>query len=104
MNPTIIITWTAERSYIRIVDPENRVNNWGIISPADGQLSVRPPLRHLLMRAGTYAEKTWSDGPGCHGGVPDYQHSDDFRCPDCAVGYIARSLGKLGYPVLDLRQ
>ena len=104
MNPTIIITWTAERSYIRIVDPESPDNNWGIISPADGQLAVRPPLRHLLMRAGTYAEKTWSDGPGCHGGVPDYQHSDDFRWPDCAVGYIARSLGKLGYPVLDLRQ
>ena len=104
MNPTIIITWTAERSYIRIVDPESRDNNWGIISPTKGQLALRPTLRDLLIRAGTYGEKTWGDGPGRHGGVQDYQHSDGFTCPDCAVGYIARSLGKLGYPVLDLRQ
>jgi hypothetical protein len=104
MKPTITIRPTAQNTFFRVVDPEAPTRNWGIISPIDGQLAVRPNLRQLLKKAGTHKELTWINRPGRHGGVPDYEHTRDFSSVDEALGYLSRSLGKLGFSIQDQRE
>jgi len=99
----IIIRPTAQDTYFRIVDPEDPTQNWGIVSPASGQLAVRPTLRHYLKSAETYGEKEWNSGPGRHGGVSDYEHSDGFTSGDETLGYLSRSFGRLGFSIQDER-
>ena len=99
MKPTITIRPTDQNTYLRIVDPEARARNWGIISPVDGQLAVRPNLCQLLKKAGTHKELTWINRPGRHGGVTDYEHTGDFSSVDETLGYVLRSLGKLGFSI-----
>lgn len=105
----VTIIWTTCRTYLRIVDPQKPANNWGIISPVDGQLAIRPELKKILQTAGTYNERFWLAGPGRHSGVATYEHSNctpcgacperRHHCVDCAVGYLARSLGQQGIAI-----
>ena len=103
MKQTITIRRTSENTYFRIVNPEAPARNWGIVSPRDGQLAVRPTLRQHLKKAGSHAEKKWIEGPGRHGGVIDYEHTKGFASPDETLGYLSRSLGKLGFLIQDER-
>jgi len=100
---TVEIRWTEERSYIRIVDPGDAAQNWGYISPRNGQLSARPVLYDMINSSAHGRDLAWQLGPGQHGGVKDYHHTDVFQSPDETVGFVAQVLGANGIAVLDLR-
>lgn len=69
---TFLLKFTEDRTYIRIVDPENMNLNWGIISPTDGQIAVKRKLWELL-DMDLRNSFMWADGVGRHGGV-------NYRC------------------------
>lgn len=73
------LVFTANNIYIRIVNPEMPNNNLGYIA-ANGQLNVRPMFFNFLPEGiiGEVENFEWIDGPGMHGGVNDYMHTNHF--------------------------
>lgn len=72
------LLFTQNNNYIKITNMGDYQNNIGIISPIDGQLSVKPELYKILEESGLAIHFEWIDGPGRHGGVNDYRHTNHF--------------------------
>lgn len=81
---TLQLKFTEDQTYIRIVDPQNDHFNWAIISPSDGQVSVKDEFWEKLDNE-IRDSFNWKDGEGRHGG-------SSFRCHSTDEGSLGQTL------------